>query len=439
VNNRLALRSVGLMRLLRCAALALVATAGATLAYAADVVPARAMQYVTLPEPAGTPMAILDTTPGLIRVAVPRATCAAVSDQFNILVVGSQSLKGSEGKELYVFKLGPNGEPTGAPEILNTPKVPEVGDSPNQVLSLKFHPKLPLLYVWQDTDDKKIKRADAVNEKYAHLLIYSVDAAGKLTFVAQGAVGMRFDMNNIWGDMAVGPQLDKLYVPNLRTPAKSNFTAVGYIGLDPKTGLIAMEESEEKDPTTKAPVIVKREKVKLWPLGGYGADSIPTGLGYVVGSEGTFTTNGYTTISSFDPENRQGWHVAYSMPYVSSSPIHISPHPNPKNWRFYAVTLGSAWVYSMPHADGQITGVPQIANVTGLTAYSPCVIMPKRNQLAVGGGSMLCVVGLNPEGMLTKEAFAVKINSLTVRAVAYSDRADKLFVAENPKPEAPAK
>ncbi len=428
---------VGLIHLL---VVAIVATACGSSAYTADVVPARAYQIITVPV-APAVMAQVETMPGLVKVAVPRAFCAAVSDQFNILVVGSQSLKGSEGKELYVFKLGPNGEPVGAPETISTPKVAEAGDSPNQILSVKFHPKLPLMYVWQDTsEDKKIKRSElmATQEKYPHLLIYSVDAAGKLTLVAQGAMGLRFDINNIWGDMAFSPQGDKLYVPNLRTPAKSNFTAAGYIGLDPKTGLIAQEEIEEKDPTSKATVTIKRELVKMWGLAGYGNDSIPTGNGYVVGSEGAFITNGYTVFSGIDPDNRQGWQVAYYPPGAGGN-IRLAAHPNPKNWRFYGSSLGYTLIYSMAHADGYTTGVPQMLSIAGFTTFSECVILTKRNQLAVGGGNLVTIVTTTPDGQFTNEVFQLKVNNLTVRALAYSERSDKLFVVETPKPEAPAK
>ncbi len=425
----------GLIQAVTVAAIALMAGA---LQAALEVVPQRAILITTVPQ-AGQPLAQQDAMPGLVRVEVPRSFCAAVSDQFNILVVGSQALKASEGKELYVFKLGPNGEPTGAPEIVSTPKIAEVGEFPNQVLSIKFHPKLPLMYVWQDTDDKKTKRADAVNEKYPHLIIYSVDPSGKLTLAAQGAIGTQFDINNIWGDMAFSPQGDKLYVPNLRTPAKSSFSAAGYIGLDPKTGMIATEDTEQKDPITKATVVVKKEIVKYWPLHQYGADSLPTGNGYVVGSEGAFITNANAAFGGFDPNNRQGWMILYYPPFTGAN-LRLSAHPNPKNWRFYATALGYGYFYSMAHADGYTTGVPQMLSVAGLTIYSECVLMTKRNQLVAGGANQICVVTLTPEGLLTKDVFVAKANNPTVRAIAYSERADKLFIAETPKPpEKPAK
>jgi len=389
-------------------------------AQAAEPIPARAAQMVTVPAPA-----ILEQVPGVVKVSAARAMCAAVSDQHSMLIVGCQALKASEGKELLVYKLGPSGDPVGEPEVISTPKPPEVNDFPNQVIAVEFHPKLPLVYVWQDTEDKKTKRAEAVNEKYPHLIIYKVEPGGKLSLVAQAATGSRFDMNNLWGDLALSANGDRLYVPNLRTSAKSGFSAAGFMTLDPKTGLPALQEDEDGKP------IPKREAVRLFPIGQFGSDSIPAGNGYVVGSEGNFITNGYVTLVTFDPNNRQGHTMAYYPPWGGGN-IRVSGHPDPKVWRMYAVNLGSPSFYSLQHSDGFTTGVPQMMAITGMTGYTEAIVMPKRSKLAIGGSNALYMVTTTADGQLTNEVVGVKVNNPTLRAVAYSPRFDKVYVAEVP-------
>ena len=85
------------------------------------------------------------------------------------------------------------GLPAGAPTWITLPKPAVLATNVNYPLGLQFHPKLPLLYVWQDITappgDKQEKHAAFSNHlEFDHLLLYAIKP-GALELVQTGARG----------------------------------------------------------------------------------------------------------------------------------------------------------------------------------------------------------------------------------------------------------
>jgi len=116
------------------------------------------------------------TIPNLIVVTLPSpASCATVSDTLNLLAVGQK-----DGKEPHVllYALDAQGQPTAAaPSPITLPRPAALAKDLNYPLSLAFHPRLPLLYVWQDVEVPHVygvPNDPAPCANVDHLLIYDV-------------------------------------------------------------------------------------------------------------------------------------------------------------------------------------------------------------------------------------------------------------------------
>ena len=71
------------------------------------------------------------------------------------------------------------------------PRPQSLSTFPSSAKSLIFHPRLPLLYVWQDIDAPiKGPKVEAVQE-FDHLLIYSIAPGKAPTKVHQGEIFLR--------------------------------------------------------------------------------------------------------------------------------------------------------------------------------------------------------------------------------------------------------
>jgi hypothetical protein len=84
--------------------------------------------------------------------------------------------------------------------------------------------------------------------------------------------------------------------------------------------------------------------------------------------------------------------------------------------------------YRVEHADGYLSLLPRQYIIPETQLSGPPAVLGKRNQLAVGGRFHVYLVGLDGKGMPAGEVIRTRVLANEVRALAYSNRFDRLFV-----------
>ena len=106
---------------------------------------------------------------------------------------------------------------------------------------------------------------------------------------------------------------------------------------------------------------------------------------------------------------------------------------NPKQQMIYMAFHGSDRLFQMEHVDGFLTLMPRLARIGGASFQSIPIFMTKQNKVAVGGVKAVYFVKVDNEGRLTSEAEVVAMSNPSgnpaVRAMAYSEKFDRLYVA----------
>ena len=179
-----------------------------------------------------TPEVIKEPPAFLTKVLVPDAICAAVNDAASILVVGHRS---KDDQHLAVFRLGSDGRPSGEPSWVTLPKPDVLSKNVSYPLGLLFHPRLPLLYVWQDVigppptkQEKNPEFADYL--EFDHLLIYEIKD-GALELLQTGARGAGFHCGLLGGTMGFDFAAQRLFVPN-SVGSTYDEAGIGFYALD---------------------------------------------------------------------------------------------------------------------------------------------------------------------------------------------------------------
>ena len=161
------------------------------------------------------PTSLAEPPAFVTQVVVPNALCAAVSEAASLLVIGQRS---TNDQHLAVFRLGANGLPIGEPTRLALPKPAALAKHANYPLGLLFHPRLPVLYVWQDIaappQDQQENHAAFTNWlEFEHLLIYAVKPTG-LELVETAAHGVGFHCGLSGGTVGLDAAGKTLFLPN---------------------------------------------------------------------------------------------------------------------------------------------------------------------------------------------------------------------------------
>jgi hypothetical protein len=390
----------------------------------------------------------------LMLVQAPAARCALVHDGLGLLLF-AHHFKYSDA-QITLFRLAPEAGKPSDPLLLKLPKPPGLAKYPSYVTGLAFHPKLPLLYVWQDIEFPKTDRrvplplsasdAAAVAE-FDHLLIYSVEK-GELELLVGLARAPHFAYSRPAGSVAVDQAGERLYVPNVATNSKNTDTTIGSFVFH-ADGIPVIGELEE----TKVPLaggkpalegraahiasinMAKQESKpvmpqRIAPAGGYHFypdSAVGSGIGFVPVGRDMVLTGAFhsTSLISWTPENRQCRLQSYQ---IDSEYTYKYPTAHPNLPVVFVSDTGSGRVYRFEHADGNITLVPQRAELEMAHLSSPPVVMAKANKVAIGGWQRLFVLSLNEKGKFTTQRQQALIGNQHVEAVAYSEKYDRLYV-----------
>jgi hypothetical protein len=170
--------------------------------------------------------------------------------------------------------------------------------------------------------------------------------------------------------------------------------------------------------------------------------SLPCGLGLLPLSRDVLLFGGPSGPVVWDLGNRRG-ELAFNFipPYYRPANLgnldRLIAHPTLPV--FYGGIVypeegpwADSYMYCMEHADGYPTLFAQRATLAGFRISSPPVLLAKHKRLAFGGDKRVALVALDAEGKLTTERIEAEVNTPRVRALTYSDKYDRLYVAVAP-------
>ena len=339
----------------------------------------------------------------VVQVVASSASCAAVHDASQLLVFGHQ---GVPEYQLSVFHLDAKGNVTGdGPQYIVLPRPASMAEHASYALGLAFHPTLPLLYVWQDIQGPK---AEDVFAGFDHLIIFEI-ADGTLAPVGYHGRGPEYGYGQGVGHIALAPSGRGLFLPNLREPA-NNRAAIGRLALSAE-GVPYTGEGEG------VPLRVDVANFR----------GLPTGWGFVAGSDTVVVFRGNSSLATWDSEHRlAGISAVLTRGQWADSWIGGDP-------RFpaaYAAANGANLLVKMTQVDGYLSMLPQRLSVAGGNFRCPPVVMAKPPlKLAVGGVNALHLVPIDKAGDFTGEPETLALSAPYLRAIAWSDRFNRLYAA----------
>src|SRR5262249_39203689 len=154
------------------------------------------------------------------------ARALAISDVHGWIAVGHRV---EHTHQLTLYRRDPLGKPTGNPIAIKTPRPAHLGPRRHYVPSLLFHPRLPLLYVWQAVEASKADRPPDVApawKDFDHLLVYSLDGANPELILSM-ARGPGFLVGVAAAALTLDAAAYQLFVPNVRHFKDNTYEGAG--------------------------------------------------------------------------------------------------------------------------------------------------------------------------------------------------------------------
>lgn len=389
--------------------------------------PARGQFAQTLPVERGT-------IERLVKVPAHEARCVALDENRGLLALGHEH--SPDGALISLHKLGADGLPGGEPVSWKLPfpadmqKSPYLKKQPAYPLALAFHPKLPLLYVWQDFGVPMTRpNPPAVWTSFDHLHIYDI---GKDTpaLVVSLCRGKDYIYGQGAGVLAVDPGGEFLYVPNFRDTAKPIYWHVGRFPLDadglPRVlekevpladrieQLTSLNEQKSLLPAERTP----GDYIHNFPVSGFGSAQ---SIHFV--SPGTILLGGYRCVLTWRPQTKGP--TVLSFPVKYSAPSLIAAHP--KLPCAYVTKSKVPTLLRVEHVEGNWSLVPGEWTLPQPIGSAP-IVLPKTNQLVVGGAGRLYLIELDGEGQ-PRKAVETEVPNLSPRGLVYSEKFDRIYVA----------
>jgi len=377
-----------------------------------------------------TPEVIKEAPAYVTQVVVPDAMCAAVSDAASLLIVGQRSVN---ERHLAVFHLDADGRPTGEPTGITLPKPEAIAGSLSFPVGLLFHPKLPILYVWQDVALPAGKTPPDLTKfaEFDHLLTYAIKD-GALELVQTGARGPGFHCGLNTGTIGLDYGMKNLFVPNAQG-ATYDEAGIAFYALD-EEGIPSDTPEGANEKGARAPEMTinksknpakKAIRVVALPKNLRTNHYFPSGAGWFAGSE-AMLMGGYSGCMMTDLHDgglRQTW---FGLP-DRIGPCTLAGHP--KLPEVYLCLQDNLQLAAIAHANGYLTLLPQLANVTGAHFTGIPVVLTGQSRLAVGDTKALHLLGLQADGRFDGKDERLTLPCFSVRGLAYSEKHGRLFVA----------
>lgn len=372
-----------------------------------------------------------------VRVIAPSARCIAVNESLKLLVAGCKPTPESVRWGLVTYALDDAGNlKPGDPAHLELPLPEPLKAFVVYPLALAFHPKLPLLYVWQDISGPKrsTPEEESVSAHFDHLIIYAIKD-GMLVPAPVGAYvrgeKWAYDMN--YGSLTFSPSSDRLFFSNYRDGVRSAH-GIAFYDLDekgmPKPTPVPIKGSLDGQGLEKFDLELRETIIDTTPH----LRHVPTGMGFYAPLDNFLFTTSNQGVAMWDINNRRApWgsiHVFYTP-----GDIFIGGHR--KFSAVYGAGANHQLLFRVIHVDGYLTGMPTNFLLHGaLIQSSPLLVTDMTgtpNRVVVGGANFVHVVALDDKGEFVSPQAPgaredIPVISPTVRGIAYLEKLRKLYV-----------
>lgn len=370
----------------------------------------------------------------LVPVTAPLARSMALSEMHGYLAFCHE--RPYQDGHVSLVRLDAKGNPAAYAIAIKLPRADSLAKFPNYALAAAFHPKLPLLYVWQDIAHPYIPQPQAEPpelKNFDHLLIYSL-AKETPELIASLCRGPDYIYGHLGGALAVDPAASFLYVPNLKQPGNPNVTRFGRFLLD-GDGLPDLGEKENKLPLpvrmkrlaelNAAKPLVPHELSAVEYFAYFTLNSYGTGLSFLPVSKEASIVGVWNGLATWRPGDKD-CRLAF-LPLRSTNNTLMVGHPT-LPVLFVTGNTTDAF-YRVEHAEGYLSLLPQEWVLPQSKLSSPPAVLAKGKKVAVGGRHFVYVVSLDENGRPLAEAMQVQVFNPEVRALQYSERFDRLYVA----------
>ncbi len=374
------------------------------------------------------------TLPNLVPVMADKARCVALSEAHKLLAFGHD--RTYPDADLSLFTLDAKGMPSPAAVTINLPCPSDLHDKKvgNYATGLAFHPKLPILYVWQDINLAWINppKLDKEAKEFDHLLIYDV-AKMPPKLLVQMCRDREVLYGQNGGGLAVDPAGEALFVPNLRESSNAGSWRFGRYLLD-ADGLPQVLGDEEQ----KLPIAERCAKIHEWktekvsaPADKTPPDFVNMFAGNFFGSAMSMTAlgrdvclaGGVKGIMTYRPNDKAA--ALNGLAVKGHTGTMMTVHPALP--LIFAVRVQSDFIACVQHVEGYLTGVPRhwVLPETKLLSTG----LAGKGKVVAGAVSAVYVVSFNDNFEPVGDAIAIPINAPAgVRAMVYSQAFDLLYV-----------
>ena len=372
----------------------------------------------------------------LVLVMAQSARCSALSDLHGLLAFGHD--KDYPDAHVSFFKLDAKGTPAAFATQLKLPKPAALVKNKNYVTGVTFHPKLPLLYVWQDIDvaySNPVPPGPPETMQFDHLCIFNIakDPPELLLSVCRG---LEFMHGQYGGSVAVDSTGSYLYVPNLRELKNAGSLRFGRYPLD-GDGLPMLSEKDAREPIAarikkltevstadkfSPPQLTPIEYVHLFSGNAYGSGHsfVPIGKDAVIAS-------GYQGLMTWRPDDKHA--TLHGLPLRTAGHTQFVAHPTlPAIFATAPYHVYHDSFFRAEQSEGYLTLLPKQYVIPNVNLSGPPAILTKQSKLAVGGQSIVYLVDLDAKGFPTGDVVQTVVNCPQVRALVYSEKYDRAYV-----------
>jgi hypothetical protein len=371
----------------------------------------------------------------LTPVIAPSARAAALHDALGILAFIHER---NYDTHVSLFRLDAKGTPSIDASQWKLPCPPGLMKAGNYPLALAFHPKLPLLYVWQDVGiqfGNPPAAPSAELDPFDHLLVYDVakDPPTLVTSLVRGKTG-----GILHGQQAGGLTVDRdgtfLYVPNFHDPKNYSYFQFGRFPLDAEGLPDILGEKDGKLPRDQRLKKLAERNV-AGPL--LPPQVTPFNYGYIVcynqhGAGACFYPLSADAILSSAARGLVLWRPndkdsgLNAIPLKNVNYVLFAVHPTLPF--VYATVPDATFLYFVRHADGYPTLLPELWTAPMKLTSKP-VVLGKSGKVAVGTIYHLYLFTPDAQGRPGRDLTQVPVFNPAVRAMIYSERFDRLYVS----------
>jgi hypothetical protein len=386
-----------------------------------------AQPQVTLPAPK------VGACPTLSPVPVPPALSVSLSEAQGLLAFAHE--RSYREAHLSLVKLDAKGNPAPNCKSWMVPRPPEaLAKSQYSVVAVALHPKLPVLYAWQDVG---LNYAAALTAQppewlqFDHLLVYNI-AKDPPELMVSLCRGETTHFGTSGGSLLVDTAGEFLYVPSV-CDAKDRYLRAGRFRLD-ADGLPLVDDADAKLPlparlkklaernaarTVAVAQMTPVEYVHTFPL-------TPSGgaHSFNILSKDLIVSGCWHGVWSWRPGDKLA--TVEFLPLKFAGTTLVAPHPTLPY--LFATATNTDSFFRVAHSEGHLSLLPLQITLPETRLFSAPVAIEKGSRIAVGGHYHVYLVALDKNGDPQPDVLKVPVLAAAARTLVFSERWQRLYV-----------